>query len=149
MTAIPEGIKDILIADGVVTGLGPGTPGDWRAYLYSEPDTPDNVVTIYQPGNWDRASNRYLLDFPIIQVRVRSARGDAQGAMTKIQQVKDSLLGYDPHDRSGDRWAGILFGTDIIPLGADENKRYRFVISFNLIIEPAPSALTNRVPLNL
>lgn len=146
MSDVIVGIKDILVEKGVVTGLGDGS--GWRAYLDAEPTTPDECVTIFKAGNWDRANNRFLLDFPSVQVRVRAKSGDAQTARQKIQNVKDALLGIASHDRNGDRWDGILFGTDIISLGADESKRFRYVITFNLIIEPATNALTNRIPLN-
>lgn len=148
MADVTSGIKDILIAANVGTGTIPATGGNWGIYLHKEPDAPDNVLTVYRAGAWDRASNRYLLDFPVVQVRVRTSPGNAPSGITKIQEVKDALLGITPHDRSGDRWAGILFGTDIVPLGPDQSNRFRFVINFNLIIEPASNALTNRIPLN-
>lgn len=125
--------KDLLVAAGV--GVFAATSG-WSIAVGKQPDAPNTVVTVVRTGG-TAPSPKWLLDFPKLQVRVRGAPGDYQGAVAKAQAVKEALLGLPSQDLSGDRWVSVTMASDINTLGWDESNRPMFSLNFSLIIEPA------------
>lgn len=136
-----EGIKDLLVTAAV--GTFNATTG-WSIRIAKEQDKPDTHITCYSSGGL--ASNpKWLLDFPSVQVRVRGAASGYVAARTKMQSVKDTLLGIASQTLNGDRWVAINSIGDINNLGFDDNNRPIFSINFALIIEPVSG--DNRDPL--
>lgn len=143
MASVVEGIRDLLVAAGV--GNFNATSG-WSIHIAKEPAKPNTTITITATGGLP-ANPAYLLDYPNVQVRVRGDVSSYQSAEAKAREVKDALLGVPSQDLNGDRWVSITQLTDIVSLGFDENDRPLFSVNFACIIEPATTALTNRVPL--
>lgn len=72
-------------------GIGTDDPNeDWRVYLESEPDNPDNVITIYDtsndPDDWVMITGM-LLERYGIQIRVRS--GIYTPGFNKVESIKN------------------------------------------------------------
>jgi len=114
------------------------------------PSTPNAVMAIVDaPG---QAPNpKWLLDYPALQVLVRGEIDDYAAAQQTARDVKDILLGIYSLNvgPDGDRWNSVLMRGDINYIGPDDNSRPVFSLNFGLIIEPAPSASTNREALPL
>lgn len=143
MASIVEGIKDLLVLAGV--GSFNASSG-WSIHIGREPMEPDTCITIASTGGLP-SNPAYLLDFPNVQIRVRGRASSYQDAEAKVQEVKDALLGLPSQDLNGDRWVSITQLTDIVHIGFDDNSRPLFTVNLALIIEPATSPLTNRIPL--
>jgi len=129
------GIKDILVSASV------GTFGT-DIFIGKLPLTPDLAVGIMQSGG-KSPNPLFLVDFPSIQVMVRGKPNDYQGAIAKIQAVKDALLGLPVQTINGDKWSRINIIGDINNLGYDDLNRITFSINFSLVVEPASG--TNRI----
>lgn len=140
MADIAEGAKDLLEAAGV--GTFAATSG-WAIYLSKYPAAPNTVIAIYNSGG--RAPNpKWALDYPSLNIQVRGAKNGYQAAVTKVQEVKDVLLGLDSQDINGDRWVSVTMPGEPAFLGYDDDNRPMFSLNFRLIIEPAVTALSNR-----
>ncbi len=143
--AEPEvGVRDLLVTNTV--GVFAATSG-WSIHIGGLPEKPDTAISVSHTGGLN-PSPLWLLDYPSVQVMVR---GDASGyvaAKAKITEVKDVLLGITSLTLNGDRWDSIRMLGDIGWLGFDNaDKRPIFSLNLTLIIEPAASAETNRIPL--
>lgn len=124
--------KDLLLNAGV----GDSDPtADFGIHVGQEPDSPDKTITIYNsPGS--PPNPKWRLDYPSVQIRTRAAPGDSRAAWDKANEVKKALLGLQSQTVNGDRWVSVTMTGDISPLGADRNNRYRYTVTFDLIIEP-------------
>ena len=143
LASVAEGIKDLLVAASV--GVFNASSG-WTIHIGREVTSPDTCITIARTGGLP-SNPAYLLDYPNIQVRVRGSASGYQTAETKACEVKDALLGLPSQDLNGDRWVSITQLADIVHIGFDDSSRPLFTVNFALIIEPATSPLTNRIPL--
>lgn len=126
MNAPSEDIKDMLVDD---LSLVFGT----NLFIGEEPTTPDDTVTIFDTpgfapdltmqndGNYHR---------PSVQIRVRNQ--DYRDGWSLTNDIKVSL-----HGRAQETWNGTLYSvllaqSDPFFMGLDENRRARFVITFNM-----------------
>lgn len=141
--ALPsKGICDLLTAEGFVFG---GST-DWAMFIGQTVAEPDRCISVTDSGG--RAPDpKWLLDYPSVQIIVRGGPNDYEAAMNKVKQIKSILLGASSQVVNGDQWNHINLAGEPSLLGYDQNKRPEFVMNFNLIIEPAPSAFDNREPL--
>lgn len=139
-----QGVSDILVA-ATVAEAGPGV--GWRVFISREPADPDTVITLYDT-TWRPPNPKWLLDFPGVQVRVRGSVSGYTAARVVAQQVKDALLGIEPHTRNGDYWRGIILGSDITFLMYDQIERPIFTLNVRLFVEPAASAQSSRAALS-
>ena len=137
---VAEGLKDLLVAAGV--GVFKAETG-WTIQIGREPTEPDTAISIWETGGFP-PSSAWLLDFPTAQIRVRGARNGYQAARSKMRDVKDALLGIDSQDLNGDRWVAINMLSDIVWLGYSEEELPQFTANFQLIIQPATTALSSR-----
>ena len=155
MTAPSEGIKTVLLNASPAVGVF-GTPtttqiksGTWGVFVSKQPDDQnglDRCVTIYDTGGLD-SNPRWLLDYPTIQVMVRGKPGEYQETYAKALEVKNLLLGL-PSQNIGDvRWVQVNIRGDIGFIGYDSSRRPEFSVNFQLILEPDPTANSNREPL--
>lgn len=118
-----------------MTGIAGGASA-WALRVGVMTDAPDQQVAIFDaPGS--NPNPKFLLDFPSIQVIVRGSPDDYTNTYAKIKAVKDVLLGRDAGSVNGDRWDGVTGLGDIIPLGQDEKKRFKFSANYRIILEPA------------
>ncbi len=141
MTDVAIGAKDLLVAAGV--GAFNASSG-WSIHISKLPSKPDTAVSVVRTGG-PPGNPRWLLDFPTVQVMVRGAANGYQAAESKVQAVKDTLLGLPSQDIGGDRWVAVNMLGDPVFLGYDENNRPKWSLNFPLIIEPATGA--NRIAL--
>lgn len=134
-------MRGLLVAAGlgVVGGNNP-----WSIYLGSEPNSPDDVVTLYDTGG-DPPNPKFLLDEPRFQVRVRG--NSYKAAYDRATAIKDALLGLPSQDINGTRYEGIYVVLDVGFLRADTEGRSIFVTSYRIIREPNQVAGQSRVPL--
>jgi hypothetical protein len=131
------------ISDLVPTTVLGGSSG-WALKVGKMPAEPDQVVCFYDTGG-SNPMPTFRLDFRAVQCMVRGKPGDYVSAYNKAQQIKDSLLGRDPHDfASGDHLSGITMLGDIIYVTQDDAGRHQFSINFRVFWEPATNALSHR-----
>ncbi len=136
--ATPAQVLQDQIPDTVIGG----TTG-WAIHTGKMPTSPDKVVAAYDSGGSNPWPNR-LLDFVMVQFRVRANPGSYGAAYTKAREVKDALLGIPSQDIGGDRWVSVIMQGDIAFMGYDDKDRPEFSLNFRCIIEPAASALSKR-----
>lgn len=142
MSSIVSDIKDLLEAQDVGTFGGPLPSAGFRICIGSEPDTPNDVITLYDtPG--DAPNPKFLLDYPRFMVRVRS--NDYEQGYAKAQEIKSVLLGLPSQDIGDIRYVGIWVVIDTYFLKADQKGRSIFVNTWRCIVEPSEGL--NRVPL--
>lgn len=128
-------VLDILLTAGVGVTLDTyAQSGGWPIAIGSEPDRPNEVITLYDiPGS--SPNPKWLLDYPRFQVRVRSTAYDQ--AYQKIEEIKSQLLGLPSQDIGDIRYVGIWVVTDTHFLQADNQGRSIFVNSWRTIREPS------------
>lgn len=136
-------IVGLLEAANVGTfGSALGTSSGWAIFVGSEPDKPDDCITLYDTAG-DPPNPKWLLDYPRFLVRVRSH--DYQQGFAKAEELKDVLLGLPSQDIGTIRYDGIWVVTDTQFLQADQQGRSIFVNTWRTIREPKTG--TNRKPL--
>ena len=141
MTNAAEGVKDLLVSNGV--GVFNANSG-WSIQVSRDRDKPDTQIAVFNTGG-DTPNPAYLLDFPSVQVQVRGDQNGYLASRAKAQQVKDKLLGLPSFDLNGDRWVSIRLIGDIVDIGYDGSDRPLHSVNFDLIIEPI--AGDNRISL--
>lgn len=137
-------IRDILSTNGVGTI---GADSGWSIAVSREPLEPDTTITIFDRGSFLEPDPKWLLEYPLFQVRVRGSENNYLSATTKAQEIKDVLLGLQPQLRNGTDYRGIWQLSDIIPLGYDDQNRPLLSINFRSAREPS-STDSNRIPLS-
>lgn len=128
-------------------GLFGGTTG-WRVGISRFIEQPDTQVILSDTGG-NLTDPKWLLNEVSIQIMVRGAKtGNAYpDAYKKILDVRDLLLGIKPRF-VGDDWIdGITALGGIGQLGYDAHERPMLSQNLRMIIEPASTPLTNRLPL--
>jgi hypothetical protein len=130
-----------IISDFLATrGLGilpPNTvpAGEWRIRTGRQGEG-DQQITVYDTGG--TAAHPVLrLDYPSIQVRVRGAPDDYPGAYSKINDIKECLLGLESIDLDSLRWDAINMIGGVVHIGYDDHSRPEFTVNFRCIVEPA------------
>lgn len=98
----------------------------------SEPDSPDNAVTIYDTGSSRPSELEMTWEYPTVQVRVRRRMGKYLEGKTKALALMNTLHGYVGAVGSV-QYALIKVVNGPIPLGDDDKGRPRW--TFNLEIQ--------------
>jgi hypothetical protein len=119
----------------LLSSLGYGAIGT-DLFVWKEPDDPasvkDEVVTVYDTGQFQPSELNYSYEYPTIQVRVRGKPGKYQAGKTKVMELMNALHGY----------VGVVGSTyyhlikvahGITDLGEDDRGRPRW--SFNCEIQ--------------
>lgn len=135
-------IRDLLVTASV--GIVPVNGGSdtWPIYIGSEPDKPNDCITLYDiPGT--SPNPKWLLDYPRFLARVRS--DNYEQGFTKAEELKSALLGLPSQDINGIRYVGIWVVVETHFLKADGEGRSIFVNTWRCIREPATG--THRLPL--
>ncbi|MCP4475384.1 MAG: hypothetical protein GY821_12630 [Gammaproteobacteria bacterium] len=101
-------------------------------FIGREPDTPDEVVTVFDTGGGELSSGTEKNEFPTVQVRVRGVRiiGYAD-AYSTTEDIKNTLHKLATTINST-VYQGIWASSDIIFLGHDDNDRAVFTINFRI-----------------
>jgi hypothetical protein len=132
-------IKGLIVA----AGLGVfGAQSGWAVAISRRPDTPDQIMTIYDSGSWRAPNPALLIDYPTINVNVRGSAGDYAATYTKALAVRDLLLGLPAQTVGGTRYVSVTVRSDPYFLAYDEMNRPEFTINFDVIRTPASG--TNR-----
>ncbi len=120
----------LLLSDGTLGGTSP-----WSIYLAVEPNSPVNVVTLYDTGG-DRPDTDELDIFhPSFQVRVRGL--SYPDAYAKQVEIRDELIHSAAFESTdGDsRYESIMATSDILSIGRDENDRHLLTANYQVIRE--------------
>ena len=132
MDNISQVIMEILVSHGI--GVFAGTGEEWSIQLNSEPDGPDNTITIYDLDSFRRGYHNKKNPFTTspFQIRVRSKDYDAvQNIMKDIEEL---LHRYGSFGRDDVWYSNILKDGDRRPLGTkqkDSQERHIWVQTFN------------------
>lgn len=122
---------------------------DWPIKVGPLPTTPDQVIgCVDAPGL--SPNPKWALDYPAVQILVRTGTFDYQAGYDKAREIKDALLGMDSVTIGDDRWVSTTMLGDISYLGPDENQRPTFALNFRAIIEskPAADSFREQLPIN-
>lgn len=143
MAMVSEGVRGLL----TTAGVGTVTQGqDWAINVSELPDQPDRCIVIVDTGMVSR-DPKWLLDFATFQVRVRGRPGDYPDVYAKAIAIADALIGLTSQTIAGDIWMSLTALGGIIYMGQDEKNRPEISSNFRLIMEPAPSVGSYRLPL--
>lgn len=138
-----QGIANLLVDASV--GAAGGT-ADWGIFIGKLPSSPKAAIGIVTTGGTP-PNPQYLLDYPSVQVMVRGNPNGYVAGRAKAQAVKDAILGLPSQEVNGDLWVQFNMIGDVVTVGFDENNCPLFSVNFALIIEPAESDTSNRIPL--
>lgn len=143
-------LRSILMTAGV--GSTTLTGADWEVYSGNTPASPNQCIAIYDFGGIPNP--KWLLDEVFVAIRVRGDKLDYVNTATKIQAVKDALLGMEETTAGNSSYKGCIITKDIFFEGYDDSNRPLFTLDCKLWREPAnstgstsSSAETNRTPL--
>ena len=135
-----QDIATILSNAGV--GTLAGTSG-WSIYISKHPPTPDTIILLMDAGGFD-ANPKWLIDDVLVQVTVRGAPFGYAAAFSKIQSIKDTLLGLAKQTVNGTVYIGIWQQGEIAMVDYDDNNRPVLMATFRIRRQPADT--TNRTP---
>lgn len=136
-------VANILVAANL--GGLTGSP-QWPIKLGILPSTPDQVMAISDsPGQ--SPNPRWSLDYPSVQVVIRSEPFEYDVGYNQARAVKDAVIGIDSYTSGDDRIVSTTMLGDINYIGPDENNRTMFALNFRFIIESTPGAGSHREPL--
>ncbi len=116
-----------------------------------EPNTVNNILVCSTQGKSDNP--KWLVDYPGITIMVAADPSLYDEAYKKAKAIDEVLLGIRGIKYGKDSAScitSITQFTPLIDLGRDrieEDQRCRFTLNYSLIVEPAPSPLSSRLPL--
>ena len=122
---------DVLRRALIALGLGttPSANGSWPIYYASEPDVPDNLITVYDTSGRDsgRVAQGERAEFDGVQIRVRSS--NIEIGTTKARAIEEALDGIYNYSVSFNshtyRIQTIQRTGKFIPIGKEENTNRR------------------------
>lgn len=142
MTSPAMNAKNILVSKGIVRETDP-TATEWLVRIGKMPESPDQVVTVYDTGGFTPFT-KWQLDQPTIQVMIRGDKNGYENAWNKALEVKDILLGIEPLDIDEVHWSGATMLGDIAFLKYDDSDRPLFSANFRIFLERNVTPLSNR-----
>jgi len=130
--AASEVIKDILVAAGQATFAD--TTADWPLFISTEPEDPDQVITLYDGDPLRGSSLKHdEAAWQQIQVQIRLRNRDYQAGYTKMADLLKTIaqkgLFREDADESGEndiRWHSFRVVNGPLHIGKDDNKRHLF-----------------------
>lgn len=104
-------------------------------FIGDYPDTPNNIIALYQSGAADPSHTFTSREFeePSFQVRIRNLSYGM--AVIKAESIKDALDGLTDQLINGNRYISIFQQGDILPLGRDNKKRTDLSINFRVKVK--------------
>lgn len=127
-----EEIAQHLADNGIGARAGDGV---WGIHVSQEPDSPDDVVTVYDTGGLDPIQVDIDLRQPTIQIRVRgSLHSDVRSTHDSIYSILDAVQGAEIESH---HYIGIWIQGDIIDIGRDDNDRFRATANYRINRQPA------------
>jgi hypothetical protein len=129
-----QAISDMLGTAGI--GSTSGSASSWRITTGRQSENPDSQITVYDTGG-EPSLPSLRLNYQHIQVRVRGAKDDYQGAYVKINDICEFLNGLTPQDNGGNHYSGVVMIGNVVAIGYDESSRPEFTVNFRCFVEPA------------
>lgn len=136
MRSAAQDIAEYLATVGIGTLAGASNSG-FGIYIGREPETPNDVITVFDTGGQEAFADIELYT-PTILVRVRA--DDYEDAYEKHGEIRDALiiptaryLGVN-HET---RYIGIWMASDIFTLGRDGNDRILMTANYRIQRQPA------------
>ena len=132
----PEaGILDILANAGV--GVIAPTPNPWPMFEGQLPADPDQCIMVRKPGG-PRPEVKIAIDYPSIQVLVRSTRQGYDEASDKVEEIKLALHAIPSSPVQFPDLTSCLLAGEPAFTGYDENNRPIWSANFNCIVSKNP-----------
>lgn len=133
-----EIVQALLALLGV--GVVPPTAGQWPIYSPTEPDSPDNVMTIGNTAGRDDGSNHVTGEHTIhhgVQIRVRSSTSSV--GFVQANAVLVALNKYSSNvqvviDSATYLVQKVSTVGDVIPLGKEAPTSQRFLFTLNALV---------------
>ena len=99
-------------------------------YLNDMPDTPNNIISIYNTGGTNslHALDTISAEQPSFQVRVRHTSNAT--ALGWIDDIKDALDGLVDETINSTVYISIFLSSDVLNLGKDDRERCNYSINF-------------------
>jgi hypothetical protein len=137
-----------LIRDFIQATAPVGTFTGWVFNIGKLPAAPDKVITLIDQGG-PAAFPHMLADWPGLQILVRSSIGGDgyQTSWLMVRKVRDLILGMPSQPVQFPELTSLTERGHIIPMGYDDKDRHVWSSNYQLIVEPAPNAITHRVSL--
>jgi hypothetical protein len=130
-----EGIIQVLLAAGTGT-LAPD--GTWPIYEGQFPTTGDDQCILVADRGGRSPEVRIAIDYPSIQILVRSSKQGYVAARAKSDEVFLALQGIPSEPASYPELTSCVAAGGITFVGYDENERPIWSQNFNLIVSKAP-----------
>jgi hypothetical protein len=89
------------------------------------------AVCVYDSGGYP-PNLTYVYEYPAVQIKVLSAKGDYEGGHELAQACRDALIALSNTTINSARYILIKCSSDIIHLGLDKNRRNIFTVNFEL-----------------
>lgn len=101
-----------------------------NCYLGDMPDSPDDVLCIYETGGYPAELNLNgdAIDRPTFMIKVRNTTH--AGGITKCELIKAALSSVSNTTINGHFYLSIRQQSDILSLGKDARNRSEFSINF-------------------
>lgn len=131
MTSPAEGIRDILVAEGVLAGVT-----GWADRVGGLATSAKNVSLIDSGGRGGEV--KVAIDYPSVQMLLVGAKvaGGYSDAYAKAKEIFDTLQGIDTPNAT---WSGLVSCVAVGQpqwLGRDDQDRPMFSLNFKLITTP-------------
>jgi hypothetical protein len=127
MSSTAKEIRDYLVSANV---LPTSLAAEWSCHVASEPEKPNNTVTIYDIGGLGVDTDELDLVTDGVQVRVRCVKYE-EGYAKQVAIRK--ALNVAAFDGSGRRVIGVTPEGTINSLGKDDNRRFLIVSDFRVL----------------
>lgn len=126
MNAASKDVKDLLAGESAL-GLTYGTD----LHISEMPAEPDVCVSVHDSGG-PPPSALFTLERPMVQIRVRAAKGHYEAGHATAAFIRDLLNGLHGFTLNGSRYISIFATSEVIPLGNDQNRRPEFSVNFQI-----------------
>ena len=99
-------------------------------YYGDLPDTPDNVLVLYNTGGFDSLHNMtdVTAEQPTFQVRIRNT--SYATAITQAESIKDALDGVATQTINSNLYISVFLQGDINSIGKDDRGRSNLTLNF-------------------
>lgn len=118
------------LTEDIKTLIPSGAAAEADVFRGEMPDSPDNLVCIFQTGgvNPSHSFDARQFEEPLFQIMIRNTSYDI--AFTKAEAIKDALEGQTELVIGGNTYLSIFMQGDILSLGKDTADRTKLSINF-------------------
>lgn len=133
---VGSGIIAILVEAGVGV-LAPNTLGGWPIYEGKFPDSEAQCILVRDTGGL-RPEVKIAIDYPSVQVMVRSGKMGYLAAAEKADQVKLVLHAIDSAPAAFPELTSCILAAEKTFVGYDSDERPVWSVNFNCILSKNP-----------